>query len=81
MAMATEASLLPDEDLQGFDEFLYSQAAFVEMDKTGNLGVGDNGAVSLGGGLGRAFPGIIVHLEFRDEFLLGPLVLWGGKGW
>ena len=66
MAMATEASLLPDEDLQGFDEFLYSQAAFVEMDKTGRIRIPERLLQLANLGTQVTLLGVKDHLELRD---------------
>lgn len=41
MASALEGSLLPDEELMDYEEFLFSQAARVELDKTGRIRLPD----------------------------------------
>lgn len=66
MAKATEASLLPDEDLLGFEEFLYSQAAFVEMDKTGRIRIPERLMQLANLGSSIMLLGVKDHLELRD---------------
>ncbi len=66
MASASEASLLPDEDLLEFEELLYSQASRVELDKSGRLRIPERllRQASLGGSV--VLLGVKDHLEIRD---------------
>ncbi len=66
MAAASEASLLPDEDMLEFEELLYSQSTWVELDSAGririperllNLAQLEHAVVLLG---------VKDHLELRD---------------
>ncbi|MCH2137638.1 MAG: hypothetical protein MK074_01120 [Phycisphaerales bacterium] len=66
MAAASEASLLPDEDMLEFEELLYSQSTWVELDSVGririperllNLAQLESNVVLLG---------VKDHLELRD---------------
>jgi MraZ protein len=66
MASATEASLLPDEDLLEFEELLYSQASRVEMDKAGRIRVPERLLKQALLGSSVVLLGVKDHLELRD---------------
>ena len=66
MASATEASLLPDEDLLEFEELLYSQASRVEMDKSGRIRVPERLLKQASLGSSVVLLGVKDHLELRD---------------
>jgi len=66
MASATEASLLPDEDLLEFEELLYSQAARVELDKSGRVRIPERLLEQASLGASVTLLGVKDHLEIRD---------------
>lgn len=66
MASSTEASLLPDEDLLEFEEFLYSQAARVELDKSGRIRIPERLLQQASLGSSVVLLGVRDHLEIRD---------------
>lgn len=66
MAQASEASLLPNEDLLEFEELLYSQAARVELDKTGRVRVPERLLRLADLGSTVVLLGVKDHLELRD---------------
>jgi MraZ protein len=66
MAAASEASLLPDEDLLEFEELLYSQASRVEMDKSGRIRVPERLLKQASLGSSVVLLGVKDHLELRD---------------
>ena len=66
MALASEASLLPDEDLLEFEELLYSQASRVEMDKSGRIRVPERLLTQASLGSSVMLLGVKDHLELRD---------------
>ncbi len=63
---ASEASLLPDEDLLEFEELLYSQASRVEMDKSGRIRVPERLLKQASLGSSVVLLGVKDHLELRD---------------
>ncbi|MBT5381976.1 MAG: cell division protein [Phycisphaerae bacterium] len=66
MAAASEASLLPDEDLLEFEELLYSQASRVEMDKSGRIRIPERLLTQASLGSSVMLLGVKDHLELRD---------------
>lgn len=66
MAKATEASLLPDEDLLEFEELLYSQASRVDMDKSGRIRLPERLLTQVALGSAVVLLGVKDHLELRD---------------
>ena len=66
MAQASEASLLPDEDLLEFEELLYSQASRVELDKSGRIRLPERLLKQASLGSAVVLLGVKVHLELRD---------------
>ena len=67
MAAASEASLLPDEDLLEFEELLYSQSTHVELDSAGRIRIPERllNMVQLGPSV--VLLGVKDHLELRDS--------------
>lgn len=66
MAAASEASLLPDEDLLEFEELLYSQASRVEMDRSGRIRIPERLLTQACLGSSVMLLGVKDHLELRD---------------
>ncbi|MCP4759555.1 MAG: hypothetical protein GY894_03735 [Planctomycetes bacterium] len=66
MAQASEASLLPDEDLLEFEELLYSQASRVEIDKSGRIRLPERLVRQASLGSSVVLLGVKDHLELRD---------------
>jgi MraZ protein len=66
MAEASEASLLPDEDLLEFEELLYSQASRVELDKSGRIRLPERLLRQAALGSSVVLLGVKDHLELRD---------------
>ena len=66
MASASEASLLPNEDLLEFEQLLYSQASRAEMDKTGRIRIPERLLQHASLGASVVLLGVKDHLELRD---------------
>ncbi len=66
MAAASEASLLPDEDLLEFEELLYSQACRADLDKAGRIRIPERLLTMAGLGSSVTLLGVKDHLELRD---------------
>jgi len=66
MAGAMDQSLLPDEEIMEFEELLYSQAARVELDKTGRVRLPERLLQLAGIRTSVAVLGVKDHLELRD---------------
>lgn len=66
MAAASEASLLPDEDLLEFEELLYSQSTHVELDSAGRIRIPERLLNMAQLGSSVVLLGVKDHLELRD---------------
>jgi|TARA_B100001059_G_scaffold91430_1_gene90326 MraZ protein len=66
MAAATELSLVPDEDLLEYEQLLYSQAARVDLDKTGRIRIPDRMIRMAGLQSNVVVLGVKDHLEVHD---------------
>tara|TARA_B100001115_G_scaffold175012_1_gene160607 strand:+ start:233 stop:703 length:471 start_codon:yes stop_codon:yes gene_type:complete len=66
MAAATEQSLVPNEDLLEYEQLLYSQAARVDLDKTGRIRIPDRMLRMAGLQNMVVILGVKDHLEVHD---------------
>jgi len=66
MALATEQSLVPDEEMLEYEQLLYSQAARVELDKAGRVRIPERMIRIAGLGPKVVVLGVKDHLEVRD---------------
>tara|TARA_B100001121_G_scaffold309554_1_gene336827 strand:- start:10526 stop:10996 length:471 start_codon:yes stop_codon:yes gene_type:complete len=66
MAAATEQSLVPNEDLLEYEQLLYSQAARVDLDKTGRIRIPDRMLRMAGLENMVVVLGVKDHLEVHD---------------
>lgn len=66
MAAATEQSLVPNEDLLEYEQLLYSQAARVDLDKTGRVRIPDRMLRMAGLQSTVVVLGVKDHLEVHD---------------
>ena len=66
MALATEQSLVPDEEMLEYEQLLYSQAARVEMDKAGRVRIPERMLRIADLGTTVVVLGVKDHLEVRD---------------
>lgn len=66
MAAASEGSLLPDEDMLEYEELLYSQSTWVELDTAGRIRIPERllNLAQLGSNV--VLLGVKDHLELRD---------------
>jgi MraZ protein len=67
MAGAMEQSLLPAEEMMEFDELLFSQAARLDLDKTGRVRLPERLMQLAGIGQQVVVLGVKDHLELRDR--------------
>ncbi len=66
MALATEQSLVPDEEMLEYEQLLYSQAARVELDKAGRVRIPERMIRIADLGSKVVVLGVKDHLEVRD---------------
>lgn len=66
MAAALETSLLPAEEMLAFEQLMFSQAARVEMDKTGRIRVPERMLAEAQLGPSVTILGVKDHLELHD---------------
>jgi MraZ protein len=65
LALTSEQTLLPDEDLLEFEELLYSQSARVELDKAGRIRIPERLLTLAGLETSVVILGVKDHLELR----------------
>ena len=66
MAAASEGSLLPDEDMLEFEELLYSQSTWVELDSVGRIRIPERMLNQAQLETNVVLLGVKDHLELRD---------------
>jgi MraZ protein len=66
MAAASEGSLLPDEDMLEFEELLYSQSTYVELDSAGRIRIPERLLNMAQLESSVVLLGVKDHLELRD---------------
>jgi MraZ protein len=66
MTGALEASLLPDEELMEFEEFIFPQSRRLEIDKAGRIRIPEQMLSEFGLGQTVVILGMKDHLEMRD---------------